>query len=174
MLFRSEFQRYFVERQSAPRVQRFNYEGATTATPSSAFTDAISTPLDAIVICPSNPFISIDPMLAIPGFKAALQDTGAPVVALSPIVGGEAIKGPAAKMLDELGLPVSALGIAHHYGELLDGFVVDERDQALAKELAPLPTAWVDSMMHDDGDKTQVARAVLRLAQELVPGGING
>ena len=82
----------------------------------------------AVVICPSNPFISIEPILAVPGMRAALAGCGAPVVAVSPIVGGRAVKGPTAKMMQELGLPVSAASAAARYGDLLAGYVVDTAD----------------------------------------------
>ena len=84
--------------------------------------------LESIIICPSNPFISIDPILAVPGMREALGASDAPVVAVSPIIGGKAIKGPTAKMMAELGMPTTSSAVAVHYGGLLDGFVLDEAD----------------------------------------------
>ena len=80
------------------------------------------------MICPSNPFISIEPILAVPGMRAALAGCGAPVVAVSPIIGGRAVKGPTAKMMQELGMPPSAAAVAQRYGDLLDGYVLDTAD----------------------------------------------
>lgn len=162
------FQHYFVREQCAPKVHRFDYAGAKEATPARLLTEALADPaLRAVVICPSNPFISIDPMLAIPGVRDALTAASAPIVAVSPIVGGAAIKGPAAKMLGELGLAVSATGIAAHYGELLDGFVIDNADASLAETIAPLPTLVTQTMMHTDGDKRALAERVLAFCDSL-------
>src|SRR5208283_4842144 len=84
--------------------------------------------LRAIIICPSNPFVSVEPILAVPGVRAAIQRSQAPVVAVTPIIGGKAIKGPAGKMLAELGLEISAAAIARRYADIIDGFVIDETD----------------------------------------------
>ncbi|MBT6276267.1 MAG: 2-phospho-L-lactate transferase [Chromatiales bacterium] len=160
-----EFQRYFVDRQCEPRVAGFTYAGANTAQMSEPFEQALKrADLRAIVICPSNPFISIDPMLTLPGVKDAIAKAAAPVVAVTPIVGGSAIKGPAAKMLDELGLSCSAQGIASHYGTVLDGFVLDQCDSALLDSLAPLPAILTDTMMYGDDEKRAVARVALDFA----------
>ncbi|MEM7403656.1 MAG: 2-phospho-L-lactate transferase [Pseudomonadota bacterium] len=162
------FQHYFVREQCAPEVRRFDYAGAAEATPATLLARTLADPtLRAVVICPSNPFISIDPMLAIPGVRDALAATTAPVVAVSPIVGGAAIKGPAAKMLKELGLAVSATGIAEHYGELLDGFVMDAADESLAGALTPLPTLVTQTMMHTSADKRALADQVLAFCDGL-------
>ena len=98
------FQRYFVEQRCAPRVKGFEFRGAGEARPTPALRDALeSEQLEAVVICPSNPFISIDPILAVPGMRAAIAACPAPVVAVTPIIGGNAVKGPTAKMMAELG-----------------------------------------------------------------------
>ncbi len=121
------FQDYFVRRQCAPVVRELAFDGAATARPS--FLDALSDPrLSAVVICPSNPFISVEPILAMPGVRAALLACGAPVIAVSPIIGGRAIKGPTAKMMQELGMEVSAASVAWRYADLLDGYIVDHAD----------------------------------------------
>lgn len=126
------FQHYFVREQCRPAVRGFRFEGASAAGPSAGFNAALENPeLAAILICPSNPFVSIDPILALPGIKDRLSRNKAPVIVVSPIVASQAIKGPTAKMMDELGLDLSAMGIFHHYGELLDGFVIDEQDREL-------------------------------------------
>ena len=162
------FQHYFVREQCAPKVRGFEYAGAENATPSALLQRSLADPnLQAVIICPSNPFISIDPMLAIPGVRAMLQRVTAPIVAVSPIVGGAATKGPAAKMLHELGLDVSPEGIAHHYGDLLDGFVIDIEDAALATKLAPLPVLVTNTMMRNARDRIRLADEVLVFAQKL-------
>ncbi len=123
-----DFQRYFVEQQCRPAVTAFSYDGAASATPHPDIVAAISRPdLRAIVICPSNPFISIEPILALPGMRKALKASTAPIVAVAPIIGGKAIKGPTAKMMRELGFEVGAETVAKRYGELLDGYIVDHR-----------------------------------------------
>jgi LPPG:FO 2-phospho-L-lactate transferase len=162
------FQHYFVRDQCAPVVRGFDYAGAQTAQASALLCEALDAQtLRAIVICPSNPFISIDPMLAIPGVRDAILAAGVPVVAVSPIVGGAAVKGPAAKMLQELGLDVSARGIAHHYGELLSGFVIDTTDAELESALAPLPLLVTNTMMRDGDDRRRLAQEVLAFAASL-------
>ena len=162
------FQHYFVREQCAPRVISFDFAGSASAEASVLLQTALArTDLKAVVICPSNPFISIDPMLAIDGVADALRAVRVPVVAVSPIVGGNAIKGPAAKMLEELGRDVSALGIAAHYGNLIDGFVIDELDEALAAQLAPLPVLVTNTMMTTDQHRTELANKVLNWSQTL-------
>src|SRR4051812_42550681 len=125
------FQDYFVRRQCTPKFRGVTFEGAATARPSQGFRQALDH-ARAIVIAPSNPFISIDPMLALPGIKEALRQSQRPVVAISPIVAGRTVKGPLAKMMRELGGAPSALGVAQHYGRLVDGWIVDNADRALA------------------------------------------
>ena len=113
------FQRYFVEQRCAPKVTGFAFAGASDARPTAALREALERHgLEAVVICPSNPFISIDPILAVPGMRAAIAACRAPVVAVSPIIGGQAVKGPTAKMMAELGMPTSARAVAEHYGGL--------------------------------------------------------
>ena len=126
-----DFQDYFVRRQCKPSVSRRDDSRVRRApTPSAGFREALDR-AQAIVITPSNPFVSIDPILALPGIKDALRRSQRPVVAVSPIVGGKAVKGPLAKMMRELGVEPSALGVARHYGRLVDGWVIDEVDRAL-------------------------------------------
>jgi len=130
------FQDYFVRRRAEPRVTGLRYEGATKAPPVAALASLLTDPdLAAIFIAPSNPWLSIDPILAIPSLAAALRSTTAPVIAISPIVGGRALKGPTAKIMGELGVPVTAGAVAAHYGDLLDGFILDDADRAEADAL---------------------------------------
>jgi len=161
------FQRYFVEQQCRPEVLGFSFEGAATASPHPDFLAALKNPaLRAVVICPSNPFISIDPILALRGVREALCDCAAPVIAVSPVIGGRAVKGPTAKMLDELGLEVSAAGVARHYQEFVDGYVIDDADAGMAKTL-PIPTVATKTLMISLADREQVARTVLAMADRL-------
>jgi LPPG:FO 2-phospho-L-lactate transferase len=130
------FQDYFVRRHAKPRVSALRYEGATQAKPTAALASLFTDPdLTAVFIAPSNPYLSIDPILAIPSLAAALRSSAAPVIAVSPIVGGQALKGPTAKIMQELGVPVTAHAIAHHYRDLLDGFILDDTDRAEADTL---------------------------------------
>ena len=167
------FQHYFVRDRGEPIVTGFSFEGAETARPLPEVLAALADPgLDAIVICPSNPFISIDPILAISGFREALLAASAPVVAVTPIVGGKAIKGPAAKMLAELGREVSAEAVARHYGGLLDGFVLDRVDETAAGAIRALglEVLVTDTVMRDDDAKVRLATEVLTFAGRLGPG----
>lgn len=156
---RLSFQHYFVRERCKPRVERIEFEGAAEARPAPGLLDAIAES-DAIIICPSNPFLSVDPMLAIPGVRQALLDSAATVVAVSPIVGGTAIKGPTAKIMHELNLGTMADDIASHYGELLDLFVLDELDKFLDGQLA-VQTLVTQTVMRSVEDKEQLARTVL-------------
>ena len=123
-----DFQDYFVRRQCKPVFRGVRFQGAESAEPSAGLRDALGR-AQAIVITPSNPFVSIDPILALPGIKDALRQSQRPVVAVSPIVGGKAVKGPLGKMMSELGVEPSALGVARHYGRLVDGWVIDDVDR---------------------------------------------
>src|SRR5204862_4253784 len=105
------------------------FEGVAQARPHADIVAALrSGEVRAVIVCPSNPFISIEPILAIPGMRDAIKASGAPVVAVSPLIGGQAVKGPTAKMMRELGLEASAAGVAARYGDLLDGYIVDDAD----------------------------------------------
>jgi LPPG:FO 2-phospho-L-lactate transferase len=162
-----DFQRYFVEQQCRPEVKDFSFEGATFARPHKDLIAALAEPtLRAVVICPSNPFISVDPILAVPGVRDALLHCNAPIVAVAPIIGGKAVKGPTAKMMRELGMDVSAAAVAHHYGSLLNGFVLDQADAVLAAELS-VPTVSTSTLMRSLSDREQLAKVVLALADRL-------
>jgi LPPG:FO 2-phospho-L-lactate transferase len=158
-----DFQDYFVRQQCRPVVRELAFEGAATARAQPEVISALGGKVRAVVICPSNPFISIEPILAVPGMHAALLGCGAPVVAVSPIVGGKAVKGPTAKMLQELGLAVSSASVAERYGDLLDGYIVDQRDaQGISTKVHIAPT-----LMTTLADKEALARAVLAFADSL-------
>lgn len=177
------FQDYFVARQCQPIVRRFQFEGASAASLSPAFDAALCSPsLQAIVLCPSNPLVSIAPILALEPARRALENRKAPLVAVSPIVGGQAIKGPAAKMMAELGLDVSPLGIARHYGPLLDGLVIDEQDAQFKNALEAMgcKVHVCNTIMRSDQDRSALAKATLDFAATLqdrraliaAPGGM--
>jgi LPPG:FO 2-phospho-L-lactate transferase len=164
------FQDYFVRRRCAPRFIGTRFEGAHQAAPSAGFLAALHDPaLRAIVICPSNPLLSIAPLLSVPGIDAAVRGRRVPAVAVSPIVGGAAVKGPLAKMLQELGEEVSPLGIARRYTGLIDGLVIDDADAALAPAIQALGVAVqvAPSMMTTPERQRALADAVLGLAQRL-------
>jgi LPPG:FO 2-phospho-L-lactate transferase len=165
-----DFQRYFVELRCVPEVSGFVFEGAERATPQGEVLQALRDPgLHAVVICPSNPFISIDPILAIPGLRAALAATAAPVIAVSPIIAGRAVKGPTAKMMAELGLKVDSLTVAAHYAGLIDGYVMDETDSRVAA-LLDLPVETTHTLMQSLGDREALARTVLDFADRIAAG----
>ena len=160
------FQDYFVRLKCEPRVRGFQFDGAQAAHPAPGSVEAISG-ADAIVICPSNPWVSIDPILSIPGLRAALS--AKPIVAVSPIIAGESVKGPAAKMYRELGIEPSALAVAQHYGALLAGFVLDQRDAALRNSIAAIGVQALatNTLMLDVSDRVALARDVLHFAGKL-------
>jgi len=161
------FQEYFVRDRCAPAVAQLRYAGADSARISSAAAQSLQDPaLRAIVIAPSNPYLSIDPLLAVPGMRTALRARAAPVIAVTPLIGDAAVKGPTAKIMRELGVPPSPLSILQHYNGLVDGFVLDERDAALAKE-AGIPVRVCDTLMRSLGDRERVARCTLELAQAI-------
>ncbi|HTX05460.1 MAG TPA: 2-phospho-L-lactate transferase [Steroidobacteraceae bacterium] len=161
------FQEYFVRERCAPAVAALRYVGADSARISSAAAESLAEPaLHAIIIAPSNPYLSIDPLLALPGMRAALRARRAPVIAVTPILAGAAVKGPTAKIMSELGLEVSPLTVLEHYRGLIDGFVLDERDAALARAIE-LPLRICDTLMHSLEDRERVARCTLELAREL-------
>ena len=163
------FQDYFVRLRCAPRVERLEFPGIEDMKPSAGLLAALAAPdLEAIVICPSNPFLSILPILSIPGIRLALEGRNAPLVAVSPIIGGEAVKGPAAKIMDELGHTVSSVGVAGFYGRLLDGLMIDKVDAHLAPEIDGSEVLVGDTMMRNSEDRRRVATEVLAFANGLM------
>ena len=163
-----EFQRYFVEQRCRPRVRSLWFAGACRTRVSAAVSHAIFDATRAIIICPSNPYLSIEPILSIPGMRAALHQATAPIVAVSPIIGGQAVKGPTAKIMSELGTPVTNVSIAEHYRGLIDGLVVDtvDRDDAAVIDL---PVHVTRTLMQDLADRTRLGREVLAFAARLAP-----
>lgn len=156
-----DFQDYFVRLRCAPAVREIVFAGAAAARPHADFLAALAdAELRLVVICPSNPLISIDPILSLPRVREALQSCVAPVVAVSPIIGGQAVKGPTAKMMAELGLPVDAATVARHYGGLLDHYVIDDEDVGAIAGL-DLPFTATHTLMETIADREALARVVL-------------
>jgi len=165
------FQHYFVRERCEPSVTGIVFDGAEDARAQPEVLRALSDPsLQAVVICPSNPYLSVDPILAVPGLRAALAACPAPVVAVSPLVGGRAIKGPTAKIMGELGLAATAQTVCTHYDGLLDGFVLDMEDAASAGSFG-LPTRVAQTVMDTLEDRERLAQAVLEFARDLAAGG---
>ena len=153
------FQEYFVHRNCEPKVRGFRFAGIESAQPAPGVLKSISE-ADAVVLCPSNPWVSIDPILALAGLRPSLATK--PVLAVSPIIGGRTVKGPAAKMFTELGILPSALTVAHHYSGLLSGFVLDILDKDMAKEFK-IPIAITQTIMKTGLDRRRLAQDVLNL-----------
>jgi LPPG:FO 2-phospho-L-lactate transferase len=159
-----DFQDYFVHRRCEPVIHELAFHGAAEARAQPEFLAALADPrLTAVVICPSNPFISIEPILAVRGVRAALAACAAPVVAVSPIIGGRAVKGPTAKMMTELGMTASAGAVARRYGDLLDAYVVDFADMDQVAAIVPKVTLG-QTMMTTLADREALARTVLGAA----------
>jgi LPPG:FO 2-phospho-L-lactate transferase len=159
-----DFQDYFVRLHCTPVVREIAFAGADDAQPQPDFLAALADQnLRAVVICPSNPFISIDPILSLPGVCEALRACAAPVVAVSPIIGGKAVKGPTAKMMAELGLPVNAAAVARHYGDILDHYVADEADANEVGDLG-VPVTFARTLMQSLEDRDALARVVVEAA----------
>jgi len=154
------FQEYFVHRRCEPRVKGFRFDGIESARPAPGIIDAIKE-ADAIVICPSNPWVSIAPILAVAGIRSALE--ARKVCAVSPIIGGQAVKGPAAKMYRELGIEPSALAVAKHYQNLVTGFVLDEVDAKLEADIRGLNmrTLITKTLMENSDNRRRLAKDVL-------------
>ena len=155
------FQEYFVHQNCEPKVKGFRFVGIDSALPSPGILEAIDK-ADAIVFCPSNPWVSINPILALDGLRSALAKKN--VFAVSPIIGGQAIKGPAVKMCIEMGLRPSALAIAQHYTDILSGFVLDIVDAALAREFS-IPVTISNTIMKTLDDRCRLAQDVLNFIQ---------
>jgi len=160
------FQEYFVREKAQVDVRAVDYAGAATSTPAPGVLDAIAA-ADAVLVCPSNPITSVGPILAVPGLVEALGVTTANVVAVSPIVGGAAVSGPAGRLMASAGLPVSAVGVARAYGAWLDRLVFDEQDRALADEIQAVGVAPVPAptMMSSREAEIALARQVLDAAR---------
>jgi LPPG:FO 2-phospho-L-lactate transferase len=162
-----EFQDYFVRQRCEPVISGIAFAGAEQARPQADFMAALADPnLFAVVICPSNPLISIDPILALPGVRTALRATAAPVIAVSPLIGGKAVKGPTAKMMRELGKGSSAAAVAMRYREFIDAYLIDEMDAADAVAL-DVPVTLAPILMRNLADRERLARIVLATADRL-------
>jgi LPPG:FO 2-phospho-L-lactate transferase len=165
---RLDFQQYFVGRRHSDEVLGVSFAGIEAARPAPAALAALGN-ADAIVFCPSNPIVSIGPILAVPGMREALRQATAPKVAVSPIVGGQALKGPAAQMLAGLGHEVSAAGVAAIYASVIDGMVIDRLDEALAQRIEALGMRVhvTETVMRSDGDRAELAREALDFARAI-------
>ena len=162
-----DFQDYFVRQQCRPVVHELAFDGAVRARPQADIVTALgSGDVRAVIVCPSNPFISIEPILAIPGMRDAIKSSGAPVVAVSPIIGGQAVKGPTAKMMRELGMEASSAGVAVRYGDLLHGYIVDHADADGVGDVRAQVTV-AKTLMKDLNDRETLARVTLDAADVL-------
>ena len=162
-----DFQDYFVREQCAPAVTAIRFAG-DGAPPSSAFAHALRRDdLAAVVICPSNPYLSVDPILSLAGMRSALAQLAVPVIAVSPLIGGNALKGPLSKLMAELGKADGNHAIAAHYDGLIDALVIDEADSADALPLRErgLCVTVTQTLMRDAADRERLARQVLQLAR---------
>ncbi|MEQ8263972.1 2-phospho-L-lactate transferase [Pseudohaliea sp.] len=165
------FQDYFVREQCVPAISGYFFCGAESARPQPEMMRLLSEGgISAVVICPSNPFVSIEPILALPGVRDALRDSGAPVVAVSPIIAGRAVKGPSAKMMAELGYEVTPAAVAGLYRDLLDGFVIDKSDRAQVGSIEALgvATACERTLMRSLDDRMDLACRVMQFARSLI------
>lgn len=157
-----DFQSYFVGRRHADDVLDVRFDGIEAARPTASIVPTISE-VDFVLICPSNPVVSIDPILGVAGIREAISETSAPVVCVSPIVGGKAIKGPAANMLERAGVDVSAAGVADYYGDLVDVMVIDEQDAHLEPTIRERghDVIVLQTIMGDRADRARLAREIL-------------
>lgn len=161
------FQEYFVNYHCEPRIKGFRFQGVDSARPAPGVLEAIEE-AEVVVFCPSNPWVSIDPILAVSGIRSIIEMK--PVVAISPIICGQTVKGPAAKMFIDFGIKPSALAVASHYGSLLRGFIIDRTDIELVNEVEAmgiLPMA-TDILMKTVSDRIRLAGDVLNFIEELI------
>jgi len=155
------FQDYFVRRRCLPAIRDIRFDGAATARAQPEALEALAdSQLRLVVICPSNPFLSVEPILAIPAIRAALTRCAAPIVAVTPIIGGQAVKGPTAKIMQELGLEISGEAVARRYAGLIDAFIVDQSDPAPAA-MEGVRFIKAQTRMDRTQDREELARAVL-------------
>ena len=164
------FQHYFVRDQCRPKILGLKYEGSENAQPCPPLEEALeSSLLETVVVCPSNPFLSIDPILAVKGVREKLKSSKARVIAISPIVGGDAVKGPTANNMRDLGFTVSACSIAKYYSDFIDGFILDKRDEKEITEIEFLGirVGLADTVMTDLQSKIKLAEDVLRFSETL-------
>lgn len=167
------FQEYFVKRRCQPRVKGFRFDGVDSAEPAPGAREAIAE-ADAVVICPSNPWVSVDPILRVFSLTPSPLSRwergwgeGKQIIAVSPIIGGQTVKGPAAKMYAELGIEPSALAVANHYENFLTGIVVDSVDSELAKRIK-IQTLVTNTLMKSTADRARLAEEVLQFVGNLI------
>ena len=165
---RAHFEEYLVRDGAPDTVKCVHLDAAEQARPAPGVLEALES-AEVLLICPSNPVVSIGPILSVPGIRDAMRASGAPVIAVSPIVGGAPVKGPADRLLRGIGIEVSARGVAGMYRDFIDGFVLDERDagQAADIEAMDLRVCVLDTLMRDTEASARVAKAALDLAQGL-------
>jgi LPPG:FO 2-phospho-L-lactate transferase len=164
------FQQYFVRHRAEPVASAIRFDGAAAARPSPAFAAALSrADLAAVIVCPSNPYLSVDPILAVPGVREALAAVKAPVVGVSPIVAGRAIKGPTAKLMAEMGMEPGVRAVAQHYRGLVAGLVIDEADAHESEALQGIGVTprLAGTIMNSDEDRMRLAEATLEFAADL-------
>lgn len=162
---RLAFQEYFVRHRWQPTVERLVYEGAETARPAAGVLEALET-AEAIIICPSNPLLSIEPILQVRAIREAIRARRVPCLAVSPIIEGAALKGPTVKVMRELGLRADVAGVSHYYGDLIDGLVVDEADREVSIQQRRFVT---NIRMITSTDRGRLAEEVLRMIGDLHP-----
>jgi LPPG:FO 2-phospho-L-lactate transferase len=170
------FQHYFVRRRCEPRVRKIEFVGATDASPSPMFSAALADRrLKAVIICPSNPYLSIQPILSLKGVRQTIANLSVPVVAVSPLIGGKAVKGPAAKIMHELGTTPSTTEIARFYAGLIDGLVIDQRDENLRADIAAkgLRVCVTDTIMKNIAAQTRLARTTMDFALDIAGSPAN-
>jgi LPPG:FO 2-phospho-L-lactate transferase len=164
-----DFQEYFVHRNCEPQVKGFRFGGVENARPANRVLEALNQ-CDVVIFCPSNPWVSIDPILSIPRIKEAIVKH--PVISVSPIIGDQTVKGPAAKMFSELGIQPSALAVAHHYQGIITSLVIDnvDRDQAPEINRLGILTYVTDILMHDRPDRGRLARELVDIIKQMDRG----
>lgn len=158
---RLPFQEYFVRRECEPATTGFDFTGGADSRPAATVENAFNYgKVEGVILCPSNPYVSIAPILAVPAIREYLSTANIPVIAVSPIVGGRALKGPAAKMMSDLGTEPSAHAIAEHYRELITGLIIDNTDAASAEAIRALgmQVCVTNTVMTTDDEKTELAR----------------
>ena len=167
------FQEYFVKKQCIPKVKSISFKQKKAAPSQTVLDEMNDNNLKAIILAPSNPYLSIDPILSLSEIRTFLKTASTPVIAVSPVVDGQAIKGPTTKIMAELGLEPSVVTIAKHYDGLIDGLILDVLDQNLVSQVDDrgIKTKVMNTVMHNDQDKIQLAHGVLDFAQEIELAG---
>ena len=167
------FQEYFVKKQCIPKIESITFKQKKAKASQTILDELNDNNLAAIIFAPSNPYLSIDPILSLSEIKNFLHTSSTPVIAVSPVIDGQAIKGPTTKIMTELGVEPSAVSIAKHYDGLIDGLILDVLDQNLVSQVEEIgiKTKVMDTIMQNDSDKAQLAQGVLDFAQEIAPGG---